>query len=173
MEIKILFFDDIFSDLFRGKHAEEELAWDDNWIDAISKSLDASTQGIGVSFELIKSGEIDAWEALIKKESPDIVLIDLFWVEQAQQKYNDRNRAIDISLDVMQQIRKAFPDLPVVCYTIKPNYELMERAYKSGATFFLEKVALAIPEVHSSLKYIFIHLIRQVQKEFLVMEPDF
>ena len=163
MKVKVLFFDDIFSDLFRGKHSEEELAWDDNWIDSIFKALDESTQqGIGVNFELIKSGEIDAWETLIKKEDPDIILLDLFWVEQAQQKYNDRNRAVDISMDAMQQIRKAFPTLPVVCYTIKPDHDLMVRAYKSGATFFLEKVPLAISEVHTSLKYIFIYLVRQI-----------
>ncbi|BBO88128.1 response regulator [Desulfosarcina ovata] len=173
MKAKVLFFDDIFSDIFREKHLKEELAWDDNWIDSISKSLDESTQRIGVSFEIIKSGEIDAWEALIKKENPDIILLDLFWVEQAQQKYNDRNRAVDISMDVMQQVRKSFPSIPVVCYTIKPDYQLMERAYEAGATFFLEKVPLAIPEVHSSLKYILIYLIRQVQKENLIMEPDF
>ncbi len=168
MKVKVLFFDDIFSDLFREKHEKEELAWDDNWIDSIFKALDESTQRIGVSFELIKSGEIDAWEALIKKEDPDIILLDLFWVEQAQQKYNDRNRAMDISMDVMQQIRKALPALPVVCYTIKPDHKLMERAYNAGATFFLEKVPIAIPEVHSSLKYIFIYLIRQMQKENLI-----
>lgn len=173
MKVKVLFFDDIFSDLFREKHEKEELTWDDNWIDSIFKALDDSTQRIGVSFEVIKSGEIDSWEALIKKEDPDIILLDLFWVEQAQQKYNDRNRAMDISMDAMQQICKAFPDLPVVCYTIKPDHELMERAFKSGATFFLEKVPLAIPEVHSALKYIFIHLMRQVQKEKLILDPDF
>lgn len=172
MKVKVLFFDDIFSDIFREKHLKEELAWDDNWIDSIVKALDESTQRIGVSFEIIKSGEIDAWEALIKKEDPDIILLDLFWVEQAQQKYNDRNRAMDISLDAMQQIREAFPSIPVVCYTIKPDHELMERAYKAGAAFFLEKVPLAIPEVHSSLKYIFIHLMRQVQKENFIMKPD-
>lgn len=103
----------------------------------IVKALDQSTQRIGVSFEIIKSGEIDAWEALTKKEDPDIILLDLFWVEQAQQKYNDRNREMDISLDAMQQIREAFPSIPVVSYTIKPDHEMMERRYKAGAAFFL------------------------------------
>ena len=159
MRIKVLFFDDIFSDLFREKHSAEEVAWDDSWIDSISTAFDESTQRIGVNFDIVKSGEIDAWESLIKNEAPDILLLDLFWVEQAQQKYNDRNRAIDISLDALQKIRKSFPTLPVVCYTIKPDYETMERAFNLGATFFLEKVPVAIPEVHSSLKYIFIYAV--------------
>jgi len=30
MKVKVLFFDDIFSDIFREKHLKEELAWDDN-----------------------------------------------------------------------------------------------------------------------------------------------
>jgi hypothetical protein len=37
----------------------------------------------------------------------------------------------------------------------------MERSYAAGATFFLEKVPLAIAEAHSTLKYIMIYLMRR------------
>ena len=61
---------------------------------------------------------------------------------------------------LFHEIRQRYPDLPVIQYTVKPDKEIMDRAYEAGATFFLEKVPLAIAEVHSALKYIMIYLMR-------------
>ena len=163
MRAKILFFDDIFSDLFRKQNDSEQLMWDDNWVSSIEEELIDSKYNIGTTFELAKSGDIETWQDIVTKEKPDIILLDLFWPEQAKLKYDDGRRGMDISLEVIPEIRKAFPALPVVCYTVKPDQDMLEKAYRAGATLFLEKVPLAIPEVHSSLKFILIYLLRQGQ----------
>ena len=163
MKVKILFFDDIFSDLFRKQNDSEQLIWDDNWVSSIEEELTDSKYNIGTTFELAKSGDIESWQEIVTKEKPDIILLDLFWPEQAKLKYGDGRRGMDISLEVIPAIRKVFPSLPVVCYTVKPDQDMLEKAYQAGATLFLEKVPLAIPEVHSSLKFILIYLLRQGQ----------
>lgn len=165
MKAKILFLDDIFSDLFRKQIPSDQLVWDDNWVSAVTDAILESNQNTDVVFNVIKSGEIEAWDDLVKKEKPDIILLDLFWPEQAVVKYNDRRRGTDISLDILFKIRKAYPDLPVVCYTVKPEKSLLDQAYQNGATFFLEKVTLAMPEIHSPLRYIFIYLLRQAENK--------
>jgi DNA-binding NarL/FixJ family response regulator len=86
--------------------------------------------------------------------------LDLYWYEQAKKTYGDVRKAVDVSIDALKGIRKAYPDLPVIQYTVKPDKEIMDLAYAAGATFFLEKVPLAIAEVHSALKYIMIYLMR-------------
>lgn len=159
MDINVLFLDDIFSEAFRKTLDPEQLAFDDAWVDAIEKEL-TNAKIIGVDFHITKSGDIDGWRALLKKEKPDLVLLDLYWHEQAKKKYGDSRKAVNISLDALREIRKVYPDLPVIQYTLKPNKDMMDRAYAAGATFFLEKVPLAIAEVHSALKYIMIYLMR-------------
>jgi DNA-binding NarL/FixJ family response regulator len=159
LEIKILFLDDIFSDTFRKTLDPEQLVFDDTWVASIEKEL-TNTKIIGVDFQIIKSGDIDGWKTLLKKEKPDVVLLDLYWHEQAKKKYGDARKAVDISLDALKKIRKVYPDLPVIQYTVKPDKEIMDQSYAAGATFFLEKVPLAIAEVHSALKYIMIYLMR-------------
>ena len=95
-----------------------------------------------------------------KDHIPDIVLLDLYWYEEAKKTYGDVRKAVDISLDALKGMRKDYPDLPVIQYTVKPDKETMESAYEAGATFFLEKVPMAIAEVQSALKYIMIYLMR-------------
>ena len=63
-------------------------------------------------------------------------------------------------MDTLRQIRQSFPDLPVISYTIKPDREVLDTAYANGVTFFLEKVAMAVPEVHNALKYIIIYFLQ-------------
>jgi len=164
MKARILFFDDIFSDLFRERLSPEHLALDDNWVSAVSEALAGKNDDSDVVFEVIKNGNIHAWRELIEKEKPDLLLLDLFWPQEAFVKFKDRNRGSDISMGILPDIRKAFPDLPIICYTIRPGKGLMERAYSAGATFFLEKVPLALPEVHSPLKYILIYLLRKARE---------
>lgn len=159
MKIKVLFLDDIFSEMFRKTHDAEQLAFDDTWVESIEKELNNS-KIIGVDFEIVKSGAIDQWQTLIDQNKPDLVLLDLYWYEQAKETYGDVRKAVDISLDALKEMRKAYPDLPVIQYTVKPDKETMERAYDAGATFFLEKVPLAIAEVHSALKYLMIYFMR-------------
>lgn len=158
MKIKVLFLDDIFSDIFRRTHDGEQLAFDDAWVESIEREL-TNSKIAGVDFEIVKSGEIEQWPALIDREKPDLVLLDLYWYEQAKQK-GGGCRSIDISLEALRGMRKACPTLPVIQYTVKPDKETMDQAYDAGATLFLEKVPLAIPEVHSSLKYMMIYLMR-------------
>lgn len=159
MKIKVLFLDDIFSDVFRKTLETEQLVFDDTWVESLEKEL-STAKTIGVSFEIVKSGDIDGWQTLIEQEKPDLVLLDLFWHEQAKKKYGDVRRAVDISLDALKGIRKAYAKLPIIQYTLKPDKDIMERSYAAGATFFLEKVPLAIAEAHSTLKYIMIYLMR-------------
>jgi DNA-binding NarL/FixJ family response regulator len=159
MKIKVLFLDDIFSELFRKTHDVEQLAFDDTWVESIEKELN-NTKLIGVDFEIVKSGDIESWQTLIVQTKPDMVLLDLYWYEQAKKTYGDVRKAVDVSIDALKGIRKAYPDLPVIQYTVKPDKEIMDLAYAAGATFFLEKVPLAIAEVHSALKYIMIYLMR-------------
>ncbi len=161
MKVKVLFFDDIFSKLFRDELPQDQLVWDDNWVAAVEKGLSESDDRSGVIFDLVKTGDIDAWREIIEQEKPDIILIDLFWPAQASVKFKDRNRGADISLSAIAAIRNEFPDLPIACYTLKPDKDLLEQAYRNGATIFLEKVALALPEVQSPLKYVLIYLMRQ------------
>ncbi|MFZ2634648.1 MAG: hypothetical protein WA081_07355 [Desulfosalsimonadaceae bacterium] len=161
MNAKILFLDDIFSPLFRKQFPPDQLIWDDNWISSVEQGLADSETKIGVNLEFIKSGDIDSCPELIKKEKPDLVLLDLFWPEDAQRKFGDRSRATDISIDTIKRIRESFPVLPVICYTVQPDRELMEEAYAAGATIFLEKVVMAMPEIQSPLKYILFYLLRQ------------
>lgn len=158
MKIKVLFFDDIFSEMFRKTHDSEQLAFDDAWVASIEKEL-TNSKITGVDFEIVKSGDIDQWSTLIDREKPDLVLLDLYWYEQAKETGGAKS-AVDIGLDALKEIRKAFPDLPVIQYTVKPDKETMDRSYAAGATFFLEKVPLAIAEVHSALKYLMIYLMR-------------
>ena len=80
-----------------------------------------------------------------------------------EKKWGDVRRAADISLDALKQIRDAYNTLPIIQYTLKPDKELMDQSYAAGATFFLEKVPLAIAEVHCALKYIMIYLLRENQ----------
>ncbi|GAB6907099.1 hypothetical protein DESC_390057 [Desulfosarcina cetonica] len=159
MKIKVLFLDDIFSDLFRQTLDQEQLVFDDTWSASLEREF-SRTRDIGADFEIVKSGDIENWQQLIEKERPDIVLLDLYWHEHARKKWGDVRRAVDISLDTLKQLRKRYKDLPVIQYTLKPNQQLMEQSYAAGATFFLEKVPLAIAEVHCSLKYIMIYLMR-------------
>ena len=163
MKAKVLFFDDIFSDLFRKQHDSEQLVWEDNWISSIEEGLLNPKEDVGITFALVRNGDIESWRKIVTNENPDIMLLDLFWPEQAKLKYGDVRRGMDISLEIIPKIRKAFPSLPVVCYTMKPDQNMLEKAYCAGATLFLEKVPLAVPEVHSSLKYIFIYLLQQRQ----------
>lgn len=158
MKIKVLFLDDIFSEIFRRTHDGEQLAFDDAWVDSIGREL-SNNKIAGIDFEIVKSGEIEEWPSLIDSEKPDIVLLDLYWYEQAKAK-GDATRAVDISLEALRGIRKSYPTLPVVQYTVKPDKEIMDASYDAGATFFLEKVPLAIPEVHSALKYLMIYLMQ-------------
>lgn len=160
MKIKVLFLDDIFSDTFRQTLDGEQLAFDDMWVQSIEKQFSQS-KDIGVDFEIIKSGDIDAWRTLIESEKPDLVLLDLYWHEQAKKKFGSVRKAVDISLDVLKEIRKTHANLPVIQYTLKPDKEIMARSYAAGATFFLEKVPLAVSDVHSALKYIMIYLMRR------------
>lgn len=159
MKIKVLFLDDIFSGEFRQTLDSEQLAFDDMWAQSIETEF-AQSQNIGVEFEIVKSGDIDAWQPLIEKEKPDLVLLDLYWHEQAKKKFGNVRKAVDISLDALKEIRKTYANLPVIQYTLKPDKDMMERSYAAGATFFLEKVPLAVAEVHSALKYIMIYLMR-------------
>ncbi len=161
MNVKVLFLDDIFSDLFRNKFSDDQLVWDDNWVASIEDALHASEQSTGVIFEIVKSGKIEEWREVIQKEKPDILLFDVYWPEQALEKYGDRLRGPDISLNVLPEIRAAYPSLPIISHTIKPEKELIEKIYNAGATFFVEKVGMSIPEVQVSLAYIMIYLLRQ------------
>ncbi|PIP05818.1 MAG: hypothetical protein CO012_00660 [Syntrophobacterales bacterium CG_4_8_14_3_um_filter_49_14] len=160
-QVKILFFDDIFSDLFRKKFPSDQLVWDDNWMTAVEEAFLETDNNTGVAFEIVKSGEIDSWQKILEKEKPDVLLLDLFWPEEAVAKYGDRMRAADISLEVLPQIRKAYPKLPIICHTVKPDKDLMEKVYDAGATFFLEKISISMSEVQRPLMYIVIHLLRQ------------
>jgi DNA-binding NarL/FixJ family response regulator len=164
MNAKILFFDDIFSPLFRKQFPADQLIWDDNWIASLEQGLGDSEAKTGVGFELIKTGDIDSCLELTEKEKPDLVLLDLFWPEDAKRKYGDRSRATDISIDSVKSIRKSFPDIPIICYTIQPDRELMENVYAAGATIFLEKVTMALQEIQGPLKYILFYLLRQKGK---------
>ena len=47
MRAKILFFDDIFSDLFRKELPADQLVWDDNWVAALEQGLTESDQRTG------------------------------------------------------------------------------------------------------------------------------
>jgi CheY-like chemotaxis protein len=163
MTIKVLLLDDIFSSLFRNKFSTNQLVWNDNWVASIEDAFIASEKSTGISFELIKSGKIESWQEIIENEKPDILILDISWPEQAMEKYGDRLRAAEISLNILPEIRTAYPSLPVICHTAKPEKELIERAYKAGATFFVEKVGMSMPEVQVSLVYIIIYLLRQVQ----------
>ena len=165
MNAKILFLDDIFSPLFRKQFPQDQLVWDDNWIASLEQGLGDSEIKTGVRLELIKSGDIDSCQELIKKEKPDLVLLDLFWPEDAKRKYGDRFRATDISIDSVKGIRECFPDIPIICYTMHPERELMERAYAAGATIFLEKVAIAMQEIQGPLKYVIYYLLRQMRSK--------
>lgn len=160
MKAKILFLDDIFSDRFREKLSPEHLALDENWVAAVTKALTEPDDLADIAFELSKHGEIDAWKEVIEKEKPDLLLLDLFWPEEAFVKYKDRSRGSDISLEALEKIRRAFPVLPIVCYTVKPDKGLLEATYARGATIFMEKLPLALPEVQRPLKYVLIYLLK-------------
>ena len=160
MKAKILFFDDIFSDRFREKLSPEHLALDENWVAAVTKALTEPDDITDMTFELSKHGDIEAWKEIIEKEKPNVILLDLFWPEEAFVKYKDRSRGSDISLEALESIRKAFPDLPVVCYTVKPDKALLDGTYARGATIFMEKLPLALPEVQRPLKYVLLYLLK-------------
>jgi DNA-binding NarL/FixJ family response regulator len=129
------------------------------WSESLEKEL-VDKHISGIEFEVVQSGDIDKWSQLIETERPDVVLLDVYWHEHARQKWGDVNRAADISLDALKQIRRTYERLPVIQYTLKPDKELMDQSYAAGATFFLEKVPQAIAEVHCALKYIMIYLLR-------------
>ncbi|GAB6907656.1 hypothetical protein DESC_10006 [Desulfosarcina cetonica] len=161
MKVKILFFDDIFSHLFRSEHDKNTLVWDDAWVESLETALVGKNDRLNLDFSLVKSGDIDSWQSIVEKEKPDVIIMDHYWPEHAWKKYGDRERGGEISLETLRQIRETFPDLPVISYTIKPDRELLDSAYASGVTFFMEKVAMAVPEVHNALKYIIIYLLRR------------
>ncbi|BBO80995.1 hypothetical protein DSCO28_15610 [Desulfosarcina ovata subsp. sediminis] len=161
MKINVLFLDDLFSDTFRETISKEQLVWDDNWAAALENAFEDQRGSEEYTFDVVKSGDIDGWQSLVETNRPDIVLMDLYWPVHAVHKYQDERRGCDISLDTIKQIRETFPALPVICYTFKPQSKIIDAAYNAGASFFLEKVALALPEVHNSLKYICIHLLRE------------
>lgn len=160
MKVKILYFDDIFSNLFRKEHKETDLVWDDNWVNSLENALTDANDRLGVTFSLVKSGEIESWKRIVEEERPDVILMDYYWPEQAWKKYGDRERGGEISMDALREIRQSFPDLPVISYTIKPDSKVLDTAYGNGVTFFLKKVSMAVPEVHDALKYIIIYLLR-------------
>ena len=161
MKVKILFLDDIFSTLFRVAHTEDELVWDDNWVDSIEKALTDPNDRLGVNFSLVKSGDIENWKELVDKEKPDIILMDLYWPEQARKKYGDHKKGTKISLETLREIRKTYPVLPIIFYTILPDRKTLDTCYESGASFFMEKISMSIPEVHSALKYIILYFLRK------------
>ncbi len=160
MKAKILFFDDIFSERFRNRLSAEHLALDENWVASVTGALTEADGLSDITFELKKHGDIESWQEIIGKEKPDVLLLDLFWPEEAFVKYKDRRHGADIGLEALERIRQAFPDLPIVCYTVKPDRELLEGTYRRGATLFLEKLPLALPEVQKPLKYILIYLLK-------------
>jgi DNA-binding NarL/FixJ family response regulator len=160
MKAKVLFFDDIFSDRFRDTLSPEHLALDESWVAAVIKALTEPDGLTDISFELSKQGDVEACKEIIEKEKPDVVLLDLFWPEEAYVKYKDRTRGSDISLEALERIRKAFPELPVVCYTVKPDKALLDGTYARGATLFMEKLPLALPEVQRPLKYVLLYLLK-------------
>ncbi len=164
MQIKVLFLDDIFSESFRTANAGEQVAFDDAWADAIEKELTNNTLE-NVRIDVVRSGDIDSWRQLIETAKPDIVLLDLYCYEQSKAKYSDVRQAMKVGLDALKAIRGAFPELPIIQYTVKPDRQTMDLCYAAGASFFLEKVPLALPEVHSSLKYIMIHLVRKQRNQ--------
>lgn len=159
MKIKVLFLDDIFSDIFRKTHDIEQLAFDDAWVDSIEQEL-TNSKIRGIDFEIVRSGDIDQWATLISRETPDVVLLDMYWYEQAKQKGNNYT-ATEISLEALRAMRKKYPSLPIIQYTVKPDQDTLNQSYAAGATVFFEKVPLAIPEVHSGLKYLMIYLMQQ------------
>jgi CheY-like chemotaxis protein len=160
MKSKILFFDDIFSEIFRGQLSSEDIAMDDSWVNSVEQELVKADSGTGVVFDVCKSGDIETCCQVIEKEKPDAILLDLFWPEQSRLRYGDRGRARDIALEALGKIRRAFPSLPVVCFTVKPDRNLLEEVYEAGATFFLEKIPLSLPEVHSTLKYVLVYFLK-------------
>ena len=161
MKAKILFLDDIFNDSYKELCTPDQLIWDDNWVEALEEMFAESERRIDVAFDLIKSGDITSWRELIEGEKPDIILLDLFWPHEAYIRYGNRRRGADVSLETLSRIRQCYPSLPVVCFTVRPDKELMERAYGAGATFFLEKVSLATSEVQSPLRYILFYLLQK------------
>ena len=85
MKIKVLFLDDIFSDLLRDKVDPEQLIFDDTWSESLENEL-LHKKISGIDFEVVKSGDIDNWQQLIEKEKPDVVLLDVYWHEHARKK---------------------------------------------------------------------------------------
>lgn len=164
MKVKILFFDDIFSEIFRRQLSSEDLAMDDGWVHSVEQELVKADSSTGVAFDVRKSGDIEACCQVIEKEKPDAILLDLFWPEQSLARYGDKGRAAQIALEALKKIRQAFPSLPVVCFTVKPDRDLLEEVYETGATFFLEKIPLSLPEVHSTLKYVLVYLLKYARK---------
>lgn len=160
MTAKILILDDIYSDIFRNKLQKDQLAWDDNWAASIEQALTSQDSIEGSEFNVVKSGEIDSVSDIMQKEKPDAVILDLFWPENANQNFGDRSRGMDISMEALKIIREKDKKIPVICHTVKPNKETLDTAYENGATFFLEKISVAIPEVQKHLKYIIMNLLR-------------
>lgn len=119
MTIKVLLLDDIFSNLFRNKFSANQLVWDDNWVASIEDAFTASEKSTGISFELIKSGKIESWQEIIENEKPDILILDISWPEQAMEKYGDRLRVTEISLNILPEIRTAYPSPPYLLFAIQ------------------------------------------------------
>jgi DNA-binding NarL/FixJ family response regulator len=109
----------------------------------------------------VKSGDIENWKELLDKEKPDIILMDLYWPEQARKKYGDHKKGTKISLETLREIRKTYPVLPIIFYTILPDRKTLDTCYENGASFFMEKISMSIPEVHSALKYIILYFLRK------------
>lgn len=166
MSWKVLFLDDIFSELFREKLSAEHRALDDGWVSAVTDALTARGDGTSCAFEVVKSGDLHSWRELVEKEKPDVVLLDCFWPERPLAKNGHSGRHADVGLGVIPEMRHAFAGLPIVCCTLKPNEELMERAYRLGASFFLEKVPLAMPEVQRPLKYMLLYLVHRREQRW-------
>ena len=52
MNIKVLFLDDIFSDLFRNKVDSEQLIFDDTWSESLEKEL-VHKKVSGIDFQIV------------------------------------------------------------------------------------------------------------------------
>jgi len=167
MDAKILFFDDIFSTELRKTLSPEELVWDDRWVSSVEKALAGGKDAVGVHFNLVKSGEINDLNKKIDEESPDIALVDVCWPEHARAKHNlspDCWSEVKIGTDIVRKIKTCHPELPIVVLSAKPNKDIVNTAYRAGASFFIEKVTTALSDVQSSLTYVFFNLLLQAGK---------
>ncbi len=92
--------------------------------ESILRSLAGVLEDEGYDVALARSGE-EALEA-VEAEDPDVVLLDV-WLP-----------GID-GIDTLQELRKRYPDLPVLMMSGHANIETAVRATKLGAYDFIEK----------------------------------